>query len=48
MAKTKFGKSKCASRVLVLDDEPEVCRYVGDLIEGLGFEVETASDAALV
>ena len=48
MAKTKFGKSKRASRVLVLDDEPEVCRYIADLIEGLGFEVETASNAALV
>jgi CheY-like chemotaxis protein len=48
MAKTNSGSSKRASRVFVLDDEPEVCRYIADLIEGLGFEVETASDAALV
>lgn len=44
----KAGSSKRAGHVLVLDDEPEVCRYIADLIEGLGFEVETASNAALV
>ena len=48
MAKRNLGSSKRASRVLVLDDEPEVCRYIADLIESLGFEVETKSDAALV
>jgi CheY-like chemotaxis protein len=48
MAKTNLGSSKRAGRVLVLDDEAEVCRYIAGLIEGLGFEVETASDAALV
>jgi CheY-like chemotaxis protein len=40
--------SGSANRVLVLDDEPEICRYTTDLIKSLGFEVETASDAALV
>jgi CheY-like chemotaxis protein len=48
MAKTNMGSSKRADHVLVLDDEPDVCRYIAGLVEGLGFEVETASDAAMV
>ena len=48
MVKAKLASSKRESRVLVLDDEPGDCRYIADLIEGLGFDVQTATDAALV
>ena len=33
-------------RVLVVDDNPDVCRFASDLLENLGFETETAADAS--
>lgn len=48
MSKSKLSGSKRANRVLILDDEPGVCRFIADVVEGLGFEAEMASDAALV
>jgi DNA-binding response OmpR family regulator len=32
------------SRVLVVDDEPEILRYLSDILEGLGYEVSSARD----
>ena len=48
MTKAKLADSKRESRVLVLDDVSEDCRYIADLVKGLGFEVNSATDAALV
>ena len=35
-------------RVLIIDDDPEICRVASNLVEELGFESITASDAASV
>ena len=36
----------CAAktRLLTIDDEPDICEYIGEVAEGLGFEVRTTSD----
>ncbi len=48
MEKSKSSRSKNGNRILILDDEPESCRVVASLVEGLGFDVDTSTDAALV
>ena len=48
MGKSKSSRSKNEGRVLILDDEPESCRVISSLVEGLGFDVDTSTDAALV
>ncbi|MDH3931671.1 MAG: response regulator, partial [Chromatiales bacterium] len=34
------------NRLLVLDDEPGICEFVGEVAEGLGFEVSLTTQAA--
>ena len=34
------------NRLLVLDDEPGICEFVGEVAEGLGFEVSLTTHAA--
>ena len=48
MAKQKLSALKPQGRVLVIDDEPEICHFAANLVKELGFEVITASDAAFV
>jgi CheY-like chemotaxis protein len=48
VGKSKSSRSKNEGRVLILDDEPESCRVISSLVEGLGFDVDTSTDAALV
>jgi len=35
-------------RLLVVDDEPAICELIANVARGVGFEVETASDAAQI
>ena len=34
-----------ASRMLIVDDEPEICDFLRDIASGLGYDVVTANDA---
>ncbi len=36
--------SAAKKRLLTIDDEPDICEYIGEVAEGLGFEVRTTSD----
>ncbi len=33
-----------AERLLIIDDEPDICAFVKEVAEGMGFEVEATSD----
>ncbi|MPY71196.1 MAG: response regulator [Alphaproteobacteria bacterium] len=33
------------SRLLIIDDEPDIARFVGQVAEGLGYEVSVTTDA---
>ena len=48
MAKPKSSSLKTHGRVLIIDDEPEICHFAANLVEELGFDAITASDAASV
>jgi CheY-like chemotaxis protein len=48
MAKRKLSALKTQRRVLIIDDEPEICRVAANLVKELGFEAITASDSASV
>jgi CheY-like chemotaxis protein len=48
MAKPKLSALKTQRRVLIIDDEPEICRVAANLVKELGFEAITASDSASV
>ena len=37
--------SERASTILVVDDEPEMCRLLGDMLSEEGYQVQTAADA---
>ena len=34
------------NRLLMIDDEPAICKFVGTVAKGLGFEVQTTGDAS--
>lgn len=36
--------SAAKKRLLTIDDDPDICEYIGEVAEGLGFEVRTTSD----
>ena len=33
-----------APRILVVEDDPDICRNLGDILTDLGYEVDTAQD----
>ena len=38
--------SKSAPRILVVDDDPEMCRFLGQLFSDEGYQVESVHDGA--
>ena len=48
MVNQKSSALKTHGRVLIIDDDTEICRDAANLVKELGFEPITASDAASV
>ena len=40
------GLNKTAARILVIDDDPEMCRFLGELFNDEGYDVELVHDGA--
>src|SRR5688572_23731138 len=48
MVNQKSSALKTQRRVLIIDDDTEICRVAANLVKELGFEAITATDAASV
>ena len=48
MVEQRKQNSQLKRRVVIIDDEPTLCKFLAKMVEGLGYQVITASDAATV
>ena len=48
MVEQRKQNSQLKRRVVIIDDEPALCKFLANMVERLGYEVRTASDAATV